>query len=174
MFIHVLYPSGCLFRRASAEIQGDLRLCANQFAVLQEFIGSELVVLRDAPRDIEHGHALVQWTNAVGPVIGRSEVAPEAHQWSLHGTGHRDHVGIHAVHCVCREQRRPDPPARGFRRVRRARNQLVPAVRVLLQGYPARPDTSANHQRSMRRFVKRGRYRVCSARGSKSPAIRGR
>ena len=103
MRVDVAHPVGGFFGCACAEIESDLRAGADQFAEAQEFVGAEGVVFGDSPGSVPHADALIARADGVAPMIGGGEVSAKADDRSVHGFGHRDDVGVHAVDVVGRK-----------------------------------------------------------------------
>jgi len=67
---------------------------------VQEFVGTEGVVLGNAPGEIAHAHALVARTDAIAPVITGGEVAAKADQRRFERFGESDSVGVEAIESI--------------------------------------------------------------------------
>src|SRR6266576_2981107 len=100
MSIDILHPVRGFLRSAGAQVQGDLRFGSDQLAKTQEFIGAELVVLRNAPSGIQHADALVAGPDSVSPMVSRREISAEAHDGGLQFARHGDHFWVHAIDVV--------------------------------------------------------------------------
>src|SRR6185312_13582993 len=72
---------------------------------MKELIGTELVVLGDAPSYVNHRKALVAWTDAIAPMVAGGEVSSKPHQRRLHCTRQFDHLGVQAIDRIIGHQR---------------------------------------------------------------------
>ena len=82
---HVLDPVGHFLRASGAEVPGDIRLDAEHFAEVEEFVGAERIVIHSLLVVVDVG-TLVLRANAVHPVIDISEAsARPAHYGDLQG-----------------------------------------------------------------------------------------
>src|ERR1700679_1747449 len=59
VLVHVANPIRCFLWRTAAQVQCDLRLGADEIAEEKEFVRAKCVVLRNAPRNIQHSGSLL-------------------------------------------------------------------------------------------------------------------
>src|SRR5882762_9007837 len=74
VLIHVANPIRGLLWRATAQVQCDLRLGADEIAKMKEFVRAKCVVFRNTPRDVQHVDALLTRAYPITPVIAGRKV----------------------------------------------------------------------------------------------------
>src|SRR5262249_12033003 len=75
-------------------VEADLRTRSDAAAEFHELVRAEVVVLRDSPRLVEPGGPLIEWPDAVLPVISAAKVAAIAQKRRVKLLGIADDFGI--------------------------------------------------------------------------------
>src|SRR5882762_392182 len=104
VLVDVFDPLRSLLWCAGSKIQSKLRLPMDKFTKAKKLICAKCVVLRNSPRDVEFADPLICRADTIVPIIGRGKVSSKADEWGVKIPSHRDHIGIHSIDVISRNQ----------------------------------------------------------------------